>query len=145
MNKKISDKLKKIGKILPWIFLIGTFTACYFESESYNCELTPNDEKLMTVLGFVTSRKNNTPVKNIKVTGDYGYTRTNEDGYFELMVYLDKKTEKAIITFEDDDGDKNGGKFKKKEISVKEFKIKSYGNKQIVEYNIELEKEGDVE
>ena len=102
---------------------------------------TPNNERLMTVTGYVTSKENAAPIKNIKITGDYGYTRTDATGYYELLVYLDKKTECAIIVFEDDDGVKNEGKFKKMELTVKDRKYDQY-KMPVLGLDVQLEKEG---
>lgn len=148
MKNKTNWKLQKISLMILGFILIVSFSSCYIffnEMDSYSSDYsTPNDEKLMTVVGFVTSKEDGVPVKNIKVAGNYGYTRTDAKGYFELMVYLDKKTDRTTVVFEDDDGNKNAGRFKKNELTLKEYKYYST-IKQIIECDVQLEKQGDAE
>lgn len=142
MNHKLNFKSNKIGILFLSLFLAITLDSCFMLPSSFSETVyTPNKEKLITIVGHVFSKENAVPIKNIKITGDYGYTRTDANGYYELLVYLDKTNQQATLVFEDDDGNKNEGKFKKTELSVTDKK----NNKSVMhvfELNIQLEKEG---
>lgn len=82
------------------------------------------------ITGCVTSLEDNTPVPGIKVSSNYGYTFTDENGNFEILSYylVDNTDSESLsysrinayheIKFTDVDGDENG-KFKEKTESRK--------------------------
>lgn len=142
MNRRLNFKSNKIGIIILSLFLIITLDSCFMLPISFSeTNFTPNEEKLMTIVGYVSSKENATPVKNIKIKGNYGYTRTDNNGYYELLVYLDKSAQQTSLVFEDDDGEKNEGKFQKTDRIVKQKKYMP-SLMQVIELNVQLEKEG---
>lgn len=101
-------------------FVITAFTGC-------DSPINPAGGINEMITGNVYSEEDSTPVKGIKVTSNYGYTLTDENGYFEILSYylVDKTSDSSIsvpkedhvLTFTDIDGDANG-KFKETTVNV---------------------------
>lgn len=88
---------------------LGIFTACYGVPENYY-----SDDKVLS--GTVTDESGN-PINGIQVTVDGNrFATTDGDGRFSNFVISDKFD--FEVAFQDVDGDKNGGLFEDKTLSV---------------------------
>ena len=88
---------------------LGIFTACYGVPENYY-----RDDKVLS--GTVTDESGK-PINGIQVSVDGNrFAITDEQGCFSNFVISDKSD--FDVLFQDVDGDKNGGLFEEKIISV---------------------------
>ncbi len=100
--------------ILTALSILG-FTGCAETNETPRMYGTPEVD--FQYSGAVTDTEGN-PIKGIQVTiGSEGSVTTDENGNFSAEI-LDSYGATSSVTFNDIDGEENGGEFASKEISL---------------------------
>ncbi len=88
---------------------LNIFTACYAPGPGYY-----NDDR---ILSGIVSDESGRPINGIQVSLDGNrFALTDEDGKFSNLIISDKNS--FELTFLDIDGQKNGGLFEEKSVSV---------------------------
>lgn len=122
--------MKAIG-VLFTAFIVSSFLSC----SDYSIEKNPWGGKNLCVRGFVTTEQNQA-IPGIKVTSVWGTTKTDSNGYYEILACLEPDETSTVISFDDVDGDANSGNFKSKSVTVEYM---YYAYQLIIDTDIVLE------
>lgn len=114
--------MKRIFRKILFIFLLCLLPLNYFGCKQV---INPAGGINEFITGYITSESS--PIPGIKVSSNYGYTISDENGYFEILsyylvdtsddntIYLPQKNAKHELVFTDIDGEANG-KLKQKTV-----------------------------
>lgn len=79
------------------ILLISVFAFGFTSCETY---FNPEGGTNIVVVGHVFDSDGSTPLEYIKVESNYGETKTNHEGYFEILSYYMPWDDEHALTFE---------------------------------------------